>query len=323
MQISCVFAPASDTCDLIALAEDLGFDAAYCWDSPAICQDVYVTLARAAERTTRIGLGTGMAVPRVRHVVATASSLATLHALAPGRIVFGVATGFTGTSLLGMKASPWDEVRRYVGAVTDLLAGREIDWEGTRTAFVPSPDLERILPIEIPVLIGADGPRGLKVVQDLGARLCSTSPIEDPQVDWVVRPMSGTVLAPGETVTDERVMAAAAPGVAVAYHLLYHYGGSEAVAQLPGGERWAGLIEEVPEDRRHLAIHEGHSHVLNPIDQQAIPPETVGTMTATGSPAEVRERVEAAAADGVAEIMYQPIGPDLARELREFAGALK
>ena len=321
MKISCGFATASDSCDLIALAEELGYENAYCYDSPALCQDVYVTLARAAERTARIGLGTGMAVPRLRHVVTTASALATVHALAPGRVVFGVASGFTGTGLLGLRPTPWAEIQRYVEAVVDLLAGREIEWEGAVTAFVPSPDLAALLPLEIPVMVAADGPRGRAVAADLGARLCSTVPVEEPESEWVVRPVGGTVLDAGESVADARAMAAAGPAAAVGYHMLYHLGGAEAVAQLPGGDLWAELAEEVPEARRHLAIHEGHGHFLNRIDQQAMPPQAVEMLTMTADAAGVRERVEAVATEGVSELVYNPIGPDLPRELREFARA--
>jgi 5,10-methylenetetrahydromethanopterin reductase len=321
MRISCGFATSSAGSDLIALAEELGYEAAYLYDSPALCHDVYVSLARAAERTTRIELGTGMAVPKLRHVVTTASALATLHELAPGRVVFGISSGFTGTGMLGLKPATWAFVQSYTEAVTDLLAGREIEWEGRPTAFVPSPDLARILPVEVPVMVAADGPRGRAVAKALGARLCSTGPVPDPDFNWVVRPMAGTVLAPGESVADDRVMAAAAPGAAVGYHMLYHLGGAEAVAQLPNGSRWAELIEEVPEARRHLALHEGHGHFLNEIDRQVIPPEAVAALTLTAGPGEVRERVQAVAAEGVSEFVYNPIGPDPARELIEFARA--
>jgi 5,10-methylenetetrahydromethanopterin reductase len=42
-----------------------------------------------------------------------------------------------------------------------------------------------------------------------------------------------------------------------------------------------------------------------------------------GTPDELRARAEAAAATGVTELLYTPSGPDMAREMRAFAAALR
>ena len=76
-------APVRDTPDHIALAERLGFARAWCYDSPLLYHDPFVTLARAADRTRRIGLGIGVLVPRLRTPVATAAARRSLAALAP------------------------------------------------------------------------------------------------------------------------------------------------------------------------------------------------------------------------------------------------
>jgi 5,10-methylenetetrahydromethanopterin reductase len=66
MEISAFFAPTRDTPGHIRLAEELGFARAWCYDSPLLYDDVFVTLARAAEQTSRIGLGVGVLVPGLR-----------------------------------------------------------------------------------------------------------------------------------------------------------------------------------------------------------------------------------------------------------------
>ena len=86
----------------IALAEELGFASAWCYDSPLLYQDPFVALARAAERTRRIDLGVGVLVPGCARP-SRRSALRALTALAPGRVRAAVGAGFTGRFTLGLR----------------------------------------------------------------------------------------------------------------------------------------------------------------------------------------------------------------------------
>src|SRR6266851_933395 len=66
-------------------AEQLGWDAALQPDSQLRRRDTYVLLAAAARATERITLGPLLANPVNRHPTVTASSIATIDELAPGR----------------------------------------------------------------------------------------------------------------------------------------------------------------------------------------------------------------------------------------------
>ena len=70
--------------DLVAAAEQLGYRRAWMYDSPALYPDVWVALSRAADRTSTIGLGPGVLVPSLRHVMVTAAATVGLADLAPG-----------------------------------------------------------------------------------------------------------------------------------------------------------------------------------------------------------------------------------------------
>src|SRR5581483_4490954 len=107
MDLSCAFATSVDTPEHIALAERLGYRRAWCYDSPALYPDVWMTLARAAERTSRIELGPGVLIPSLRHPMTNAAAIATLAQLAPGRVVVGVGAGFTGRVALGQRPLAW------------------------------------------------------------------------------------------------------------------------------------------------------------------------------------------------------------------------
>ena len=68
MHVSVAFPTALDSHEKIALAEELGYERAWLYDTPQNSTDVWMMLALAAERTTRIGLG-----PRRTGPVAPAS----------------------------------------------------------------------------------------------------------------------------------------------------------------------------------------------------------------------------------------------------------
>ena len=66
MQISCAFPTTLDSPDHIRIAEDLGYERAWLYDTPQQSPDVWMMLALAADRTERIGLGPGCPRRRIR-----------------------------------------------------------------------------------------------------------------------------------------------------------------------------------------------------------------------------------------------------------------
>src|SRR5207245_6007497 len=84
--------------------------------------------------TTTIVLGTGVLVPSNRIAPVAANALASLNRLAPGRIVFGVSTGFTARNTMGLGPMKLAELREYVRVVQALLRGETVEWasEGAR-----------------------------------------------------------------------------------------------------------------------------------------------------------------------------------------------
>src|ERR1700753_3418690 len=116
MEVSCAFPTALDSPDNIVLAEQLVERRACIYDTPQQSPDVWMTLALAAERTERIGLGPGVLVPSLRHPMVNAAGTATLAALAPGRVEVAFGTGFTGRRAMGYRAIPWAFMDAYIRA---------------------------------------------------------------------------------------------------------------------------------------------------------------------------------------------------------------
>jgi 5,10-methylenetetrahydromethanopterin reductase len=326
MDISCAFATSSDTPAQVQLAETLGYERAWLYDSPALYPDVWMILTRCAERTSRIALGPGVLVPSLRHPMVNAAAIAELADQAPGRVAVAIGSGFTGRFSLGKRPMPWRQVAEYVRCLKALLAGDTVEWDGAKIRMMQSSGFGATRPITVPILVAADGPKGLAVATELGDGVFSAAVPQPDAVqaaDWRALLSFGTVLDDGEELTSDRVADAAGPGAVVMYHAVYERGGASAVDGLPGGRGWRESIEAYPEGERHLAIHEGHLVKANARDEpyvaDLIPLASATSLTGTAE--QVSTRIGEYAGAGVTEIVYQPAGSDIERELRAFASA--
>jgi 5,10-methylenetetrahydromethanopterin reductase len=327
MELSAAFATSLDTPEHVRIAEDLGYTRAWCYDSPGLYPDVWMVLALAAANTSRIGLGPAVLVPALRHPMTNAAAIASLAQLAPGRTVVAIGSGFTGRYVLGKRAMRWADVAEYVRVLRALLRGESAEWDGAVIKMIHPDGYVAARPVDVPILIGADGPKGLAVAKGLGDGVFSAaSPSADADSPaWRALLAFGTVLGDGEQPTDERVIAAAGSGMAVAYHAMYERGGAGAVDMLPGGAVWREAIEAVPERERHLAVHEDHLVATTDRDRAALDAGGAGLLPAvtfTGTPDQLRARLEGLAAAGVTELAYQPAGPDIPGELERMHAAL-
>ena len=103
----------------------------------------------------------------------TASALASLNALAPGRIHFGVGTGFTARRTMGLRAITLARLEQYVRVVQGLLEGETIEWAaegGSHKIRFLNPDAGLFnLKDPIRLHISAYGPKSHALVGRLGA----------------------------------------------------------------------------------------------------------------------------------------------------------
>src|SRR5689334_25428196 len=122
MEFGIGIATSSDCWKLAQRAEELGFTHAWFYDTQMITADCFVAMGAAALKTTRIRLGTGVLVPSNRIAPVAANAFATLNAMAPGRIDFGVGTGFSARRAMGLGAMRLADLDEYVRTVYGLLA---------------------------------------------------------------------------------------------------------------------------------------------------------------------------------------------------------
>jgi 5,10-methylenetetrahydromethanopterin reductase len=316
------FPPGPRTVELTKLAEDLGYERVWLFDSAGLYEDIWVWLALAA-RETAVPLGTAVLVPNLRHVMTTAAAIATLEGIAPGRVAYGFGTGASARWVMGKDALSWATMRSYFEALRGLLRGEVVEYEGARTQMLHHAELSVPRPIDVPLLLSAMGPKGQEIAREVADGVISIGGVEG--FDWCVQMVNGTVFDDGEDAASTRVREALGPWyVLLAYHGIWQMAG-DAVDGMPLGAEWrAGIEAERPEGERHLVVHEGHASHVMPRDRAVL--EAAGEGIAgfgwSGTPDDVRARAEAAAASGVSELLYTPAGPDWGREMRAFAAAL-
>ena len=138
----------------VQLAERLGFESVWVIDSQLICREIFVTLAACFASTMRIALAMGVTQPRTRHVSVTASAIATLDEMFPGRVLAGVGTGFSSLRTIGMAAAKSTELEKFVLGMKALLRKDSVEFEnGVRGGIAW---LEHAC--SVPVVVAASGP---------------------------------------------------------------------------------------------------------------------------------------------------------------------
>jgi len=137
-------------------AETLGWDAALQPDSQLRRRDTYVLLAAAARATERITLGPLLANPVNRHPTVTASSIATIDELAPGRVLLGWGVGDTAVRLAGLRPARVKELEASTRLMRALLDGEAVEVGAARPARLPHHR-------PVPIWIAAGGPRTLRM----------------------------------------------------------------------------------------------------------------------------------------------------------------
>jgi probable F420-dependent oxidoreductase len=94
--------------------------------------DPYVSLMQAASTTSTLLLGTGVALPLERDLLALAKIIATLDRLCGGRFQFGVGVGWNEEELRNHRPIPWN--RRY-RALSEAVAALRTLWSVDEPEF--------------------------------------------------------------------------------------------------------------------------------------------------------------------------------------------
>lgn len=315
-------------------AEELGFTHAWFYDSQLLCADVYAVMALAAQNTSRIKLGTGVAIPSNRIAPVTASALATLNELAPGRIHFGVGTGFTGRRAMGMNAVKLSDMETYVEQVYALLRRETIaiELEGQpRTMRLLHPDRGLMNTADpIALHMSAMGPKArascarmqagwitfagheAAAIADLGTMVDTWSAAGHSKDDLYSTVYTlGRVLDDDEPYDSPKALAQGGPLPAIVFHGLVEAEERGSLIDIdPSWEpivaRYRELYEAYePSDARYLDLHRGHLIYLRDDEKHLITADVVKNLSMTGTVPVLRDKIVALRDAGYSQLAIQ------------------
>jgi 5,10-methylenetetrahydromethanopterin reductase len=328
MDFGIQLATSSHSWKVVKRAEELGFTSAWFYDTELLNAEVFVAMGAAAVQTSKIRLGTGVLIPSNRIAPVTASGLASLNALAPGRIDFGVSTGFTGRRTVGLPAIKQARMEEYIRVVQGLLAGETVEWSeegGPHKIRFLNPELELVnIKDPIPTYISAFGPRGRKLIARLGVGWITVMRSADAalaqlklmRAEWAAAGRnekdlhtvtfgSGCVLQEGEALDSPRVKAQAGPTAAIVFHNSVEeeeFGpmGYPTPPHLKANfDAYRKIYESyTPADARYLSNHRGHLMFLRPEEQPIITADVIRTLCFVGTQSQLVEQVKAVKAAG-------------------------
>ncbi len=337
---------------LLKLAEDLGYDHGWVPDSQMIWSDCYAVLALAAVNTSRIRLGTGVSIAPTRIAPVTAHSIASIAALAPGRVFLGLGTGHTAMRVMGMKPMKPKAFREYLRVVRGLLHGEEVSYTlGEETRDIRFLHRERKfidLDQPIPIWVAANGPGALRAAGAYGdGRISALN--EPPEIaaisfaamaagaEQVGRKLApdfhtaalttAVVLGPNEKLDSERVIDQCGSQVAAALHYCYEnwqQSGDDSFIPPSVRNLWDEYCDYVgkmstAEHKRYLQIHDGHCSYLVPAERRFITPAAIETWILAGEPDAIIAKLRTAEAAGLREVTLLPPMDHARRVFADFA----
>jgi len=327
---------AADSWKHVQRAEELGFTHAWFYDTQMLSADCFVAMGAAAVNTRRIRLGTGVLVPSNRIAPVTANALATLNQLAPGRIDFGVGTGFTARRAMGFGAIKVKDMETYIAQVYGLLRRETVDFEmegQKRKIRFLNPELP-LFNTQDPIALhlSAFGPRTRALTAKLKAGWIDfvgkvengIKEVEAMREAWgkaghamadlqATAFALGCVLQDGEPADSERAMAQAGPRAAV----MLHRAADEALAGLaPGVAMLSKTTPELqayidlargfePKDAPYLQNHRGHLMFVKPEEKRFVNADLIRATSFTASEAEIKQRIEALRGAGYTQFTIQ------------------
>lgn len=332
----CVASHVGDT-DYVVRAEELGYTHAWLADSQMLWSDCYATLALAAHRTSRINLGTGVAVSGTRPAAVNAAGIATINALAPGRTFFGVGAGNTARRVMGLPPQRIKQFDQYLQELVPLLRGEEAAMHaGDKTipirhimqdkGFVNFED-------HIPLYISGFGPKSLALagkygdgavlalVGNPGAMASVWHMMQEgareigreiaPGQDYYTTALTTmVVLDDGEAVDSARVKSECGAMAMAAVHYSYdqfrNFGHQPPNALAGIWQDYTEMLETYPVERRHQRIHAGHNCWVIEEEERFLTAEVLGASSMIGTKDQLIERVHGLAAAGLDQIMILP-----------------
>ena len=154
-------ATAKEVGDFARRAEKAGFDGVGITDMPMVLSDGFVTMAMAAQATSRIRVVSAVTNPVTRHVSALASAIQTVAELAPGRVEIWIGRGDSAVYTVGLTPATVSQMREFILTLKSLLAGERVNFNGTFSRMRIGGGTP------VPIYVAADGPKAIELAGEV------------------------------------------------------------------------------------------------------------------------------------------------------------
>jgi 5,10-methylenetetrahydromethanopterin reductase len=313
--------------ELVRYAETKGFDAVWQADSRLV-RDAVVPMAAFAATTDRIKIGSGVIDCWTRNPARLASTFSTLDDLAPGRMICGLGAWWDPLAAkVGIDRSrPLKVMREVVGAVRGLLNNETVTMDGYHV-HLDGVELDYVhqerRPKDVPIYIGATGMQMMELTGEIADGAVLNYLVSPSYNVGALEALARGAAKAGRTVDDidrpqlivcsvDDDRQAALDGARL---LVTQY-----LGQQPHIMKASGVPQELLDEiGKVLTWPATHDEVV--AASKLVPDEIVQMITASGTPDEVRAKVDEYVASGCTCPILYPLADDVHLMIDTFARA--
>ncbi len=311
--------------ELVQYAEANGFDAVWQADSRLV-RDAVVPMAAFAANTDRIKIGSGVIDIWTRNAARLASTFSTLDDLAPGRMICGLGAWWDPLAAkVGIdRARPLKVMREVVDAVRGLLNNETVSLDGFHVQL-DGVELDYVYqerrPKDVPIYIGATGMQMMELTGEIADGAVLNYLVSPSYNIGALEALQRGAAKAGRTLDDidrpqlvvcsvDEDRDAALDGARL---LVTQYLGQQPHIMKASGVPQA-LLDEIGEVLTWPATHD---QVV--AASKLVPDEIVQMITASGTPDEVRAKVDEYVASGCTCPILYPLADDVRLMIDTFA----
>jgi 5,10-methylenetetrahydromethanopterin reductase len=311
--------------ELVRYAEAKGFDAVWQADSRLV-RDAVVPMAAFAASTDRIKIGSGVIDIWTRNAARLASTFSTLDDLAPGRMICGLGAWWDPLAAkVGIDRSrPLKVMREVVDAVRGLLHNETVTMDGFHVQL-DGVELDYVYqerrPKDVPIYIGATGMQMMELTGEIADGAVLNYLVSPSYNVGALEALGRGAAKAGRTIDDidrpqlvvcsvDEDRDAALDGARL---LVTQYLGQQPHIMKASGVPQA-LLDEIGEVLTWPATHD---QVV--AASKLVPDDIVQMITASGTPDEVRAKVDEYVASGCTCPILYPLADDVRLMIDTFA----
>jgi len=317
--------PIREGMEYARYAEQKGFDAVWQAESRLV-RDAIVPMAAFAAVTDRIKIGSGVINNWTRNAAVTAATFSTLDDLAPGRILCGIGAWWEPlASKVGVdRRKPLKAMREVIEVVRRLLAMETVTFEGE---FVQCRDVEIDIvhgdrsPKQVPIYIGATGDQMLALGGEIADGVLMNYLVSPQYNENALRHIESGAKRVGRTLDDvDRPQLVVVSmdtdrerALDNARELVTQY-----LGQQPHIMKASGVSEDVLAEIQQVLTWPATEEQIREA-MKLVPDHVVQLITASGTPDEVRSKVQEYVDAGTTCPVLYPLGDDVKMMIDAFA----